>query len=159
VHCAELIRRYSAQPAADLKHFLNWLLFNLYTGNNDSHAKNLSLYRLPGQGLVLTPFYDLMCTRLYPGLSPNFAFAIGGETQPGKMGRAQLEALARAMGVRPAFVLDIADNLAQRLPAAVAQAGAAIAPLLSPGARTLAEQLERFVLRTTRQIAKRLLRP
>jgi|GEM_PF-41070 len=65
--CAELIRRYSAQPAVDLRHLVRWVFFNLYVGNNDSHAKSLSIYSVPGQGVTLTPFYDLMCTRLYPG--------------------------------------------------------------------------------------------
>ena len=73
---AELIRRYSTQPAVDLRHLVRWVFFNLYVGNTDSHAKNLSIYSVPGQGVKLTPFYDLMCTRLYPGLSPEFAFAI-----------------------------------------------------------------------------------
>jgi serine/threonine-protein kinase HipA len=54
--CAELIRRYSTQPAVDLRHFVGWIFFNLYTGNNDSHAKNLSIYHLPGWGVMLTPF-------------------------------------------------------------------------------------------------------
>jgi len=48
--CAELIRRYSTQPAVDLRHLVRWVFFNLYVGNNDSHAKNLSLYSVPGQG-------------------------------------------------------------------------------------------------------------
>jgi serine/threonine protein kinase HipA of HipAB toxin-antitoxin module len=67
--CAELIRRYSTQPAVDLCHFVGWIFFNFYAGNNDSHAKNLSLYNLPGKGVTLTPFYDLMCAPMYPGLS------------------------------------------------------------------------------------------
>jgi len=48
--CAELIRRYSTQPAVDLRHLVRWVFFNLYVGNNDSHAKNLSIYSVPGQG-------------------------------------------------------------------------------------------------------------
>lgn len=71
--CAELIRRYSVQPAVDLRHLVRWVFFNLYVGNHDSHAKNLSVYSVPGLGVTLTPFYDLMCTRLYPGLSAEFA--------------------------------------------------------------------------------------
>ncbi len=64
VACVQLIRRHSSQPAVDLRNLLGWIFFNLYVGNNDSHAKNLSMCRLPGQGVFLTPFYDLMCTRL-----------------------------------------------------------------------------------------------
>lgn len=52
--CAELIRRYSSQPAVDLRHLVRWVLFNLYVGNNDSHAKNLSMVSVPGRGVMLT---------------------------------------------------------------------------------------------------------
>ncbi|WP_456282176.1 HipA domain-containing protein [Cupriavidus sp. JZ107] len=52
--CAALIRQRSVQSAVDLRNFLNWIFFNLYVGNNDSHAKNLSLYLLPGHGVRLT---------------------------------------------------------------------------------------------------------
>ena len=71
--CAELIRRYSTQPAVDLRHFVSRIFFNLFAGNNDSHAKNLSICHQPGKGVTLAPFYDLICTRLYPGLSQDFA--------------------------------------------------------------------------------------
>ena len=39
---------------ADLRHLVRWVFFNLYVGNNDSHAKNLSIYSVPGQGVTLT---------------------------------------------------------------------------------------------------------
>lgn len=155
--CAELIRRYSAQPAVDLRHLLRWVFFNLYVGNNDSHAKNLSIYSLPGQGVRLTPFYDLMCTRLYPGLSSEFAFAIGGEVRPGEMGAEHLAQMARQLGMQPRFVLQQSREMAERLPAALSQAVQEITPSLAPSAKTLAERLERFVQSTTRKMALRLL--
>ncbi|RZL88053.1 MAG: type II toxin-antitoxin system HipA family toxin [Variovorax sp.] len=157
VRCAALIRQYSAQPAVDLKNFVGWLFFNLYTGNNDSHAKNLSLYRVPGGGLQLTPFYDLMCTRIYPGLSPHFALSIGGETRPGAIDRTHATVLAQALGMRPAFVLGLAEDIAKRLPDAMGRAVESIQPDLSSGAGTLVERLQRFVTSTTRQMVKRLL--
>jgi len=101
--CAELIRLYSAQPAVDLRHLVRWVFFNLYVGNNDSHAKNLSTCSVPCHGVTLTPFYDLMCTRLYPGLPPEFAFAIGGEVRPGEMGATHLALMARQLGMQPAL--------------------------------------------------------
>jgi len=156
VQCAALIRRYSSQPALDLRHLLQWLFFNLYVGNNDSHAKNLSVYHLPGRGVMLTPFYDLMCTRLYPGLSPSFAFAIDGESRPGAITRAHVEALARALGMQPRFVLGLAADLAVRLPAAVERAMAEVSPQLPLGAQDLAGRLRQFVLSTTQKTAARL---
>lgn len=137
VQCAELIRRYSSQPALDLRNLLLWLFFNLYVGNNDSHAKNLSVYHLPGRGVMLTPFYDLLCTRLYPGLSPSFAFSIAGESRPGAITQTHVAALATALNMQPRFVLKLAANLAQRMPAAVAQAMASVRPGLPPAAQDL----------------------
>lgn len=156
--CAELIRRYSTQPASDLKNFVAWLFFNLYVGNNDSHAKNLSLYRVPGAGMRLTPFYDLMCTRIYPGLSPHFAFSIGGETTPGTMSRANIMALAEAFNMRSGFLFAIAEELANKLPDATEAAIESLEPDLSAGAKTLAVRLHRFVVSTTRQLSKRFLK-
>lgn len=155
--CAQLIRQYSAAPAVDLKHFLSWLFFNLYTGNNDSHAKNLSIYVHPDQGVRLTPFYDLMCTRIYPGLSPEFALAIGGEVMPGAVTQTHVQQLAKDLGMRPAFVLRLAEDMAQRIPNALNAAIASVQQDLSPGAQTLALRLQKFVLKTTQQMAKRIL--
>lgn len=154
--CAELIGRYSTQPAVDLRHLVRWMFFNLYVGNNDSHAKNLSIYSLPGQGATLTPFYDLMCTRLYPGLSPEFAFAIGGEARPGEMTADHLALQARRLGMQPRFLAQQAAELAERVPGAIGRAASEIMPALTPSARTLVERLERFVSSTTKKLAARL---
>jgi len=155
--CAQLIRRYSSMPAVDLKNFVAWLFFNLYTGNNDGHAKNLSIYRAPGGGLRLTPFYDLMCTRIYAGLSSEFAFAIGGEVLPGALTRSHVHQMAQGMAIRPAFALGIAADMAKGVPLAMEAAIASVQADLSPGARTLALRLQTFVSKTTQQMSKRLL--
>jgi serine/threonine-protein kinase HipA len=154
--CAELIRRYSTQPAVDLRHFVGWIFFNLYAGNNDSHAKNLSIYNLPGQGVMLTPFYDLMCTRMYPGLSQEFAFAIGGEYKPAALTQAHLTPLAQQLGMRPQFLAQQAAEMAKRMPGAFDRAVKEINPVLPYSARLLAERLQQFVLSTTKKVASRL---
>ena len=156
--CAELIRRYSAQPAVDLRHLVRWVFFNLYVGNNDSHAKNLSLYSLPGEGVTLTPFYDLMCTRLYPGLSPEFALAVGGEARPGEMTADHIALMARQLGMQPRFLAQQAAEMAATLPAAMERAVEETRPSLPPSARTLAGRLERFVASSTKRLAARLAR-
>jgi serine/threonine-protein kinase HipA len=47
--CARLIREHSSRAALDLQALVQWVFFNICVGNNDSHAKNLSLCALPGQ--------------------------------------------------------------------------------------------------------------
>ena len=154
--CVDLIRRYSMQPALDLRNFVVWIFFNLYVGNNDSHAKNLSLYNVPGQGVMLTPFYDLMCTRMYPGLSQEFAFSIGGEFKPVSMTQEHLTAMAKQVGMRSQFLVRQAADLAVRLPGALEQAVQEVKPTLPYSAKVLAERLQRFVLSTTKKTAARL---
>jgi serine/threonine-protein kinase HipA len=154
--CSELIRRYSTQPALDLRNFVDWIFLNLYAGNNDSHAKNLSIHFVPGKGVALTPFYDLMCTRIYPGLSPEFAFAIGGEFKPASMTKEHLTALARQLGMRPQFLAQQAADLARRLPDALDQAVKQVKPALPASAKILADRLQQFVLSTTKKLAARL---
>lgn len=156
--CATLIRRYSTRPALDLRQLVQWLFFNLFVGNNDSHAKNLSIQQHPDGHVGLTPCYDLMCTRLYPGLSPHFAFAIGGETRPGEIGRAQLVSLAQALGMQPRFLQQQATDLAQRLPDALDRAANELAPAFPPPAQDLAARLRRWVLFTQRKALARLTR-
>lgn len=93
---------------------------------------------------------------LYPGLSPEFAFAVGGEVTPCEMGAEHLAVLARQLGMQPRFLAQQARDMADRVPTAIDLAAREIAPSLTPSARTLAERLERFVSSTTKKLAARL---
>ena len=156
--CAHLIGVYSSQPAVDLRNFVTWIVFNLYVGNNDSHAKNLAMVEVPGQGVALAPFYDLMCTRLYPGLSQEFAFAVGGETMPGAVTREHLDAMAAELRMRPQFIARLARELAEAMPAAIERAVQTAMPSLAHGAKVLAGRLKSFVLSSTVKAVERLAR-
>lgn len=153
--CAQLVRLHSSRAALDLKALAQWIFFNIYVGNNDSHAKNLSIYAVPGEGVRLTPFYDLMCTRIYPGLSREFAFNIGGEVLPGNLGPAQLNGLAKQLGMKPGYLQGLAQEMAVRLPPALDQAIEEISPMLSAGSRTFAQHLAHEVKSITKKAALR----
>lgn len=131
----------SAQPGVDRRNLLRWLFFNLYVGNNDSHAKNLSLLAT-ADGLRLSPFYDLMSTRVYTGLGPHFAFSIGGETEPGKIGPEHLKDLAASLRVAPKYLTQIARDMATRVEAAIPEATQELLPLLGPTEKIMAERLQ-----------------
>jgi serine/threonine-protein kinase HipA len=144
--CADIIRKHSVRPAVDMKRFLEWVFFNLYTGNNDGHAKNLSLYHVPGEGLRLTPFYDLMDTRLYPGLARNFAFRIGGQTEPGKITKDDLVAMADEVGLKASYVIGTAASMYAKLQPALERAIKEIEPSLDHSGIALADKLQNHVL-------------
>lgn len=145
----------SVQPAVDRRHLLRWLFFNLCVGNNDSHAKNLSLLATP-QGLRLAPVYDLMCTRIYPGLSGHFAFAIAGESEPGKLTDAHLADLARTLGVGVRYLQKLAIEVAQQVAGALPMAAAEIGSGLDFNNKVMAERLTQRIASIAKGMGKRL---
>jgi len=153
--CVKLIRQHSTRAALDLQALVQWLFFNICVGNNNSHAKNLSMYTVPGEGVRLTPFYDLMCTRIYPGLSKEFAFNIGGQVLPGQMGHAALQGLAKQLGMKPRYLQAVAQELATKIPMAIDQAIEELTPTLSAGSRTFATHLGHEVKSITKKAAAR----
>jgi len=79
--CFTLLREKSILPTQDVSRLLDWVIFNYLIGNADAHAKNISLL-LTQQGPHLAPFYDLLCTAIYEGLTDKLAMKIGGKDEP-----------------------------------------------------------------------------
>ena len=73
--CFDLIRRACTTPATTILRLLDAAIFNVVLGNADAHGKNFSLLYAGGK-LHLARLYDLLCTVVYPGLSPKFAMKI-----------------------------------------------------------------------------------
>lgn len=81
--CRKIIDKYSQRPAVDKKRLLQWSIFNYLIGNADAHAKNISLlYQANQASPILAPFYDLLCTAIYPNLTDRLSMKIGGENRP-----------------------------------------------------------------------------
>lgn len=116
--CAQLIRRHSLRPAADLKALLGWVVFNYLVGNADAHGKNLSLL-LSSKGVTLAPFYDLLCTATYENLTDRLAMRIGNEDRPEWVNRGQWEALAADLDIKPKLVLSTLTEMAEAAAATV----------------------------------------
>lgn len=76
--CFDFIEKESSKVIEDLEQLLRWLFFNLCVGNCDNHGKNLSTIIYSQDQRQLSPFYDLICTKVYPSLSKNHAMSIGG---------------------------------------------------------------------------------
>jgi len=116
--CFSLIKRYSARPAADQKALLTWVVFNMLTGNADAHPKNVAMLFTP-EGPRLAPFYDLICTRVYPGLTRRLAMRIGRENRPEWIGDRHWDRLASDVGIKPRFIRRIVKETARGLSPAV----------------------------------------
>lgn len=62
---AALIRQYLPAHRVEQEKFFRLLLFNYLFSNGDAHLKNFSILETPDGDFVLSPAYDLICTRLH----------------------------------------------------------------------------------------------
>lgn len=155
MRCRELLSQ-SGINAADTKRFIQWLFFNLYVGNHDSHAKNLSIY-FPTGGVRLTPFYDLISTSIYAGLSRTFAFQIGGENQPSNINQDHIVAMSETLGFKPKYILKIAEEVLNNLLGKLDETSEDINTVAAIGTeKTMVERLNLHIASNTKRFQKRL---
>lgn len=110
--CFGLLRR-TRRPGPDTLQFLNAVVFNYLIGNADAHAKNYSLlYDEPGSAPCLAPFYDFVCTLIYPQTPEEFAMLHGEILEPDAMSREAWNTLADQASIRPSLVRNTALRLA-----------------------------------------------
>ena len=112
--CFNALLKYSSQPAKDKKRLIEWVVFNVLIGNMDGHAKNLSLMTVGGK-TRLTPFYDLICTAVYPNLSQKLAFKVGGENRPQWLMLRHWEKFSQEIDTKPTLVIRIINDLIKRI--------------------------------------------
>jgi serine/threonine-protein kinase HipA len=114
-NCFKLVREYSSQPASDVKALLDWVIFNYFIGNADGHAKNLALL-MTNDGLRLAPFYDLICTRIYPELTSRLAMKIGNENRPNWIMARHWKKFANQVDIQAKWVINTLHRIIQILP-------------------------------------------
>jgi len=86
------------EPAGERLRFAQSTIFDLLIGNVDGHAKNFSLFHLPGNRLVTTPRYDVMPTMLDRQTTDEFAFSVGGANQMSELSWERLEGFLADLG-------------------------------------------------------------
>ena len=94
-----LITEASDSPLTDNKLVLQWQIANVFLGNCDGHPKNLSLLRTNDGQWRLAPFYDLVCTMVYPGLTKDLAMNIGGVGEIGNLISVHWKRFAKTLNV------------------------------------------------------------
>ena len=116
--CFKLIRNQSITPIADIKKFLDAVIFNLIVGNADAHGKNFSL--LYGvKGPYLAPLYDLLSTVAYPNLTSNFAMRIGKRRTLDEIDIRVWNRVAKSIEIDLSYlinrVIELCDSILSRL--------------------------------------------
>lgn len=76
--CFDLVRRLTRPSAPHVLRLLDYVIFNALIGNHDAHGKNFSLL-YSARGPVLSPFYDMLSTAVYPKLAVKMAMKIGSK--------------------------------------------------------------------------------
>jgi serine/threonine-protein kinase HipA len=158
VKCYLHVKAVSTNPVKDCQSLLKWLFFNLYIGNNDSHAKNLSMLQT-NAGFRLAPFYDLMCTTVYPGFSSNFAFSVGGTFKPGDMTGVEIKALAVAINVSTKFMFKLAKDMADRISPAIQESINELQACFNPSDAVMAERLSHELARICKKRSTKMMAP
>ncbi|MDR1825340.1 MAG: type II toxin-antitoxin system HipA family toxin [Bifidobacteriaceae bacterium] len=132
--CADLIRRHCG--AVDVERFAQAVIYNYLVRGSDAHAQNYSLLITPSS-VRLAPLYDLNSTLTFGhNFANEMAMRVGGETRFDRIGRADWEQFAREAGLEPEWVLSQLNDMAGRLPGALAEvrADADLAPFREAGA-------------------------
>ena len=96
---ARVLRRHGGDPLADLATVARWAFLNLMLGNNDAHAKNLSLLYTE-RGIRLAPIYDVVSTRVYPRIERRLALALGGRESLEGLDAYALRKFVRSLGMK-----------------------------------------------------------
>lgn len=119
--CFDLLKKIS-QPAKARTRLAQMVVFNYLVGNTDAHGKNFSLLYKANGGLALAPFYDILCTQAYPGLTRNMAMEIGGNYQISNVRAEHWKKFSKAIGFSyPRLKTIIQDQLERLMDVAEAE--------------------------------------
>jgi serine/threonine-protein kinase HipA len=118
--CFELLRRATRPSALQVLRLLDAVIFNALIGNHDAHAKNFSLLYL-GKTAVLAPFYDLLCTAIYPKLTSKMAMKLGSKYKFSEAQASHWDQLAQEAGLAKSLTRKRVLALAKQLPVAARQ--------------------------------------
>lgn len=112
--CIRILTQTAIDPAKDTHALIRWIAFCALLGNADGHAKNLSLLRVE-RGWQLAPFYDLVCTALYPQHDRHLAMRVGPNNDPGNLNANHWRALAADCKVGARLVLETVREMTDRI--------------------------------------------
>lgn len=110
--CADLVRRYSADPTKSLRHLFLLFVYSYWISNEDLHLKNLALLEGSDGGLVLSPVYDLLSTRIYQHLKHTEALPLNGKKE--QLSRADFIAFGQGCGFTVGESESIIDQMLSR---------------------------------------------
>jgi serine/threonine-protein kinase HipA len=94
--------------------YLDWVMFNLLIGNNDSHSKNISFLMINNK-IELAPMYDLISTAIYPKLKREFSFIIGDRDVFSRIGKNQFELLEVELDIKKGTLMEVLQKMNDKI--------------------------------------------
>jgi serine/threonine-protein kinase HipA len=119
-HCFDLLLK-SAIPAIDRNKLLEIVVFNFLIGNADAHAKNFGLLYNESGNFRVAPFYDLLCTQIYEGLTRDMSMKIGKEYDPDNLTVEDWQLFCKKNEMSFPVLRKVIDNQSKNLPIRVRQ--------------------------------------
>lgn len=108
------ISKYSTRPGLDVINFFEVALFCFLTGNADMHLKNFALLTTEQKEIVLSPAYDMLCTKIImPQDKEEMALTIDGKKR--KLKKEHFDKLGVALGIPAKSIENIYAKFSKRL--------------------------------------------
>lgn len=112
--CFDLLN-ITAQPAIDRNHLASIIVFNYLIGNMDAHGKNFSLLHRDVSDIQLTPFYDVICTRVYGNLTSKMAMKMGSKYDADQVLPRHWQQLCEEVKYRYISMIDLIKKLGNQI--------------------------------------------
>ncbi|MFM8348228.1 MAG: HipA domain-containing protein, partial [Bacteroidota bacterium] len=115
-----LIRKHIPMHRVELEKFFRLVVFNYLFSNGDAHVRNFSMMRSGAGDQVLTPAYDLLCTRIHAPGESDMALTLfrdGFSAEFEKIGfctRADFRLFGKKLGIREQRVERIITDMTSK---------------------------------------------
>lgn len=111
--CFSLLDRCE-NPQAEAHKLVQWVVYNVCIGNADAHAKNIS-FLYDQQKPRIAPFYDLVCTAVYPGFDKKLAMKIGDSNNGDRLSASKWVRFSTLINIDYDIVRETGTTLVKKL--------------------------------------------
>ena len=138
----DVLRRYSADPLADMVALWDRIVFSYILGNNDGHIKNYSLLRgINLKEIRLAPAYDIICTTIYENSTRKMSFNIGGKADINDISESSFREFAASVGLGERIAMDRFGKVLNHFESSLRASAKELSDMGFKGAESLADKI------------------
>ncbi|MBW7861526.1 MAG: type II toxin-antitoxin system HipA family toxin [Rhodocyclaceae bacterium] len=140
--------------AGDVFRLWDTMVFNILCCNTDAHLKNYSIL-IRGDGIELAPIYDVMCARVWAGITENLALNVADKRRGDYIEGHHWVREAEKCGLAPRAALEHVKTLAQAIQERLANARTGVASMPA-GDHPILDEVENAIRARCNSILKTL---